>query len=93
MNNKNNGAMYLIGAIVLFIVITAVVYSIKKARKAGNNKRTQSDDYNGFHLGEMTKHDVPAKFSHRKGHSKYTSHYHGDDKRKESTKNEKGKKQ
>jgi heme/copper-type cytochrome/quinol oxidase subunit 2 len=82
--------MYLIGAI-LVIVITAVVYGIRRARKARNNKRTQND-YNGFHLGEMTKHDVPAKFLHRKEQSKYTSHYHGDDKRKESTKNEKGKK-
>lgn len=82
--------MYLLGAIILLLTAVAI-YSIRRARKARKNKRTQSDDYNGFHLGEMTKHDVPEKFSQRRTFSKYTGHYHGDERNKEGTKNEKGK--
>lgn len=82
--------MYLIGAIIL-IITAVVIYGIRRAIKAKHKKRTQNnDDYNGFHLGEMTRHDVPARFTRRD--SKYSGHQYRDGRKEEGTKNEKGKK-
>jgi len=53
--------MYFIGAI-LIIAGLIVFLAVKLARKAKRNKESK-ESYNGFHLGEMTGHDVTRNYS------------------------------
>jgi hypothetical protein len=73
----------LLGAILLFIAAILAYPAVKlaKAKRRRNKLRKDYESrYNGFHLGEMTGHDVRTKYSQRK-----------DPARKEGTKNEKAK--
>jgi hypothetical protein len=85
----------LLGAILLFIVglLSYPAVKVAKAKRRRNKlKRDYEARYNGFHLGEMTGHDVPAKFTQRKEPVKYIGqHYREARERKEGTKNGKEK--
>lgn len=76
----------LLGAILLFIVAILLYPAIKlaKAKRRRNKlKRDYEKRYNGFHLGEMTGHDVPVKYTQRKEPVKYIGQYYKDAKDKE----------
>lgn len=77
--------MYQIGAI-LIIAGGIIFLVVKLARKAKRNKNLK-DSYNGFHLGEMTGHDVSRNYSKD---TKYKARY-SSQKSKEDKNYEKGK--
>ena len=84
--------MDFVGAITLTLIVTAIVVIIKLAKVARLNKqKTNEDPYKGFHLGEMTHHDLP-RFTKRNGTTRWAGRT-GDLKSKDKggIKNEKGK--
>ena len=46
-------------------VTVALIASRKTNKKTNNNSSKNDDPYNGFHLGEMTRHDIPADVAKR----------------------------
>jgi len=83
------------GAITLILIVAAISASIvwvnKKARL--NKQKTNNDHYKGFHLGEMTHHDLPrSKYAERTSTQRWTGRPNNlKSKDKGGTKNEKGK--
>ena len=62
--------MYSIGAI-LIIAGIIIFFAVKLARRVKRNKILK-ESYNGFHLGEMTGHDVTRNYSKE---TKYKARY------------------
>jgi hypothetical protein len=61
-------------AIVSSIIIIIILAIAIKKRNSRNNKNNPDDLYNNFHLGEMTSHDIPARFTKReKEYGKWSS--------------------
>lgn len=57
--------MYFVGTIIAVAVLSLSLVVISKTLKKRKQNKNR-DSYNGFHLGEMTKHDVPrTKYSGR----------------------------
>jgi hypothetical protein len=80
------------GAIITLSIIAGVLVIIKLAKEARLKKqKTNEDPYKGFHLGEMTHHDLP-RFTERTGTQRWAGRT-GDLKSKDKggIKNEKGK--
>lgn len=83
------------GAITLILIVSAISASIALAnRKARLNKQKLNDDpYKGFHLGEMTHHDLPrSRYAERTSNQRWSER---NNKKKDNggTKNEKGSKE
>lgn len=80
--------MDFVGAIITLLIIGGVMAIVRLAKVARLNKqKTNEDTYKGFHLGEMTHHDLPrSRYAERTSTQKWT----GRD-GKGGTKNEKGK--
>jgi hypothetical protein len=80
------------GAIITLSIIASILAVVKLAKVARRNKqKTNEDPYKGFHLGEMTHHDLP-RFTERPSNQRWAGRT-GDSKSKDKggTKNEKGK--
>ena len=63
-------------AIVLLITVSSIIIILgiqRKRSKIKKNKQYSDDPYNNFHLGEMTRHDIPARFKQRE--KKYAKRY------------------
>lgn len=79
----------MLGAILISIafvaVVTAIVYKRVKSKKVKSN---DSDHYNGFHLGEMTSHDIPLPAVKRE--QEYARWSSRNDKLNEKISNKKG---
>ena len=79
------------GAIITLSIIAGILAVVRLAKVARRNKQKTNDPYKGFHLGEMTHHDLP-RFTERTGTQRWAGRT-GDSKRKDKggIKNEKGK--
>ncbi len=51
--------------ITLVLVTIAILTAIAFKSKKKNKNKTAVDNYNNFHLGEMTSHDIRPKFEKR----------------------------
>lgn len=47
---------------ITLLAIAIIATIVVKTKKRSNNKKTAVDNYNNFHLGEMTSYDIKAKF-------------------------------
>ena len=79
------------GAIIALSIVTSILVIVKLAKVARLNKQKANEDpYKGFHLGEMTHHDLP-RFTQRPGTTRWDGRTGNLKKDKGGTKNEKGK--
>lgn len=78
------------GAIIALSIIAGILVIIKLAKVARRNKQKTNDPYEGFHLGEMTHHDLP-RFTERTGTQRWAGRTGDLNKDKGGIKNEKDK--
>ncbi len=59
--------------VVLTVVLITVVFGIRNKKRNSQQKKHTGDPYNGFHLGEMTKHDIPKKLNKQEENKRWAS--------------------